>query len=230
MQVLYKDGRFQYACFKSQSELRQGSCQYLSGQRIDDAVVSSFFAAISPAQIDALKAASEQHAASHGEQLKHFQQDVQRLSYAASRAERQYNNVDPENRLIAATLERKWEQALEELEQARHRLNDLELDRPQAMRVSAVDRKRFTNVGKELPNLWDDLAVGTRKALLRTLVKAVNLDRGDDGIVTLRIVWRGDLVTEVKRQVPIHSRRYGGLEEKVVERLRELNDTVRDLR
>lgn len=57
MRVLYKEQRFQYTCSKSQSDLRQGSCQYLSGKRIDEAVVSAFFDAISPAQIDALKAA-----------------------------------------------------------------------------------------------------------------------------------------------------------------------------
>jgi len=225
MRVLYKDQRFQYSCSKSQNELRQGSCQYLSGKRIDEAVVSAFFEAISPAQIDALKAASQQHAASHVEQLKHFRQDVQRLSYAATRAERQYNNVDPENRLIAATLERKWEQALEELEQARQRLDELAAGPAEVLKVSAADRKRFANVGKELPSLWDDLAVQTRKALLRTLVSAVNLERGADGIVAIRIVWRGGLVTEVQRQVPIHSRQYGGLEEQVVERLRELNES-----
>lgn len=224
MRVLYKEQRFQYTCSKSQSELRQGSCQYLSGKRIDEAVVSAFFDAISPAQIDALKAASGQQAACYVEQLKHFRQDVQRLSYAATRAERQYNNVDPENRLIAATLERKWEQALEELEQARQRLDDMEAGPPEVPKVSAADRKRFANVGRELPNLWDELAVETRKALLRTLVSAVNLDRGDDGIVTIRVVWRGGLVTEVQQQVPIHSRRYGDLEEQVVRRLRELND------
>lgn len=224
MQVLYKNQRFQYACYKSQNELRQGSCQYISGRRIDDAVVSAFFEAILPAQIDALEAASRQHVASHRELLKHAQEDLQRLSYAAMRAERQYNNVDPENRLIAASLERKWEQSLEAIEGARQRLSELEAGIPVVPKVSARDRKRFSDVGKELPHLWDDISIETQKALLRTLVAGVNLDRRDDGIVTLRIVWRGGLVTEVQRQVPIHSRRYGELEAQAVERVRELND------
>jgi len=224
MRVVYKEQRFQYTCSNSRVELRQAACQYLSGQRIDDAVVAAFFEAIAPAQIDALKAAAQVYAASHGEQLKLLRQEVQRLHYAAMRAERQYNNVDPENRLIAATLERKWEQSLEELEQARQRIVELEAGPPDIPKVSPRDRKRFTNVGQELPSLWEDLAIETRKALLRTLVSGVNLDRGDDGLVTLRIVWRGGLVTEVQRQVPIHSRRYGELEQRAVARLRELSE------
>ncbi|WP_145056420.1 hypothetical protein [Lignipirellula cremea] len=142
-----------------------------------------------------------------------------------TRAERQYNHVDPENRLIAASLERRWEQALDELEQARRLLRDLESGPPPAVKVSARDRKAFSDVGKQLPGMWNDLAIESRKALLRTLVMGVNLDRGDEGKVTVRLVWRGGLVTEVERQVPIHSRRYSELEERVVNRVRELNET-----
>jgi DNA invertase Pin-like site-specific DNA recombinase len=224
MRVIYKDQRFQYSCSKSQNELRQGSCQYISGKRIDEAVVTAFMEAINPAEIDALQHAASKHAATHAEQLKHLRQDVQRLSYAAARAERQYNLVDPENRLIAGTLERKWEQALEELEQSRQKLLELEAGPSEVPKVSTADRKRFANVGKELPGLWEKLANETRKSLLRTLVSDVHLDRNDEGIVTLRIVWKGGQVTELQRQVPIHSRRYSSLEEQVVARVRELNE------
>ena len=225
MRVVYKEQRFQYKCSKLQGELRQEACQYLSGKRIDEVVIAEFFSAIAPAHINALNAATKEQLVARNDQLNHLRQDVQRLHYAATRAERQYNHVDPENRLIAASLERRWEQALEELEQARRLLDDLEVGPPHAVKVSSRDRKAFSDVGKQLPGMWDDLAIESRKALLRTLVSAVNLDRGDDGIVTVRIVWRGGQVTEAKRQVPIHSRRYGELEEQVVARVRQLNET-----
>jgi len=99
------------------------------------------------------------------------------------------------------------------------------LEPPPAIKVSQSDRNLFGDVGKELPKLWDSLDVEVHKASLRTLVSGVNLDRGDDGIVTVRIVWRGGLVTEVQQQVPIHSHRYCELEKHVVDRLRELNET-----
>lgn len=224
MRVAYKDNRFQYACSKALTESLHRSCQYLSGKRIDEAVVSSFFEAISPAQIDAFEMASAEFAASYRERAKHFRQDVERLTYVACRAERQYNNVDPENRLIAATLERKWEHALEQLQAARDKLTELESGQPQAPKLSARDRKRFSDAGKRMPELWEGFSLETQKSLLRTLVSAVNLDRGAEGLVKVRIIWRGGLVTEIEQQVPIHSRQYGELESKVVTRLRELND------
>jgi len=153
VQVAYKDNRFQYVCCKSVTELAQRSCQFLSGDRIDDSVLTAFFAAIQPTNIDALQATTQQQAAEREQRLKLIRQEVERLNYAAHRAERQYDKVDPENRLIAATLERKWEQAMDELERARSSLADSERAPTPILKISAGDRKSFSNVGQELPEL-----------------------------------------------------------------------------
>ena len=60
--------------------------------------------------------------------------------------------------------------------------------------------------------------------MLRTLVHGVNLERADDGRARIRIVWRGGSVTEITRQVPIHSRLYTELEKQTVERVKQLTD------
>jgi DNA invertase Pin-like site-specific DNA recombinase len=224
MYVVYKDNRFQYVCRKSVSELAQGACQFISGERIDDSVVETFFAAIRPAHIDALESTSRQQATEREQRLKLLRQEVERLNYAVHRAERQYDKVDPENRLIAATLERKWEQAAEELEHARSTLADAERGPLPILKISASERGLFASAGQELPKLWPRLSLASRKALLRTLVKRVNLDRADDGLARIRIVWRGDSVTEIARHVPIHSRRYTELEKQTVARVRQLSD------
>jgi DNA invertase Pin-like site-specific DNA recombinase len=224
MHVAYKKNRFQYVCCKSVNELGQGACQFISGERIDDSVVQMFFAAIRPAHIDVLESTSRQQVAEREQRLKLLRQEVERLNYAAHRAERQYDRVDPENRLIAATLERKWEQAMEELEQARSHLADAERGPLPILKISASQRTLFTHAGQELPQLWPKLSLASRKALLATLVKGVNLDRADDGRACIRVVWRGGAVTEVTRQVPIQSRRYTELEKQTVERVRQLTD------
>ena len=224
MRVEYKDNRFQYVCSKSVNELAQRSCQFVSGERVDDSVVTAFFAAIQPANIDALQATTQQQAAEREQRLKLLRQEVERLNYAAHRAERQYDKVDPENRLIAATLERKWEHAMDELERARNSLADSERAPALILKISAGDRKLFSNVGQELPSLWPKLSLASRKAMLRTLVHGVNLERADDGRARIRIVWRGGSVTEITRQVPIQSRRYTELEKQTVERVKQLTD------
>ena len=224
MMVSYKGHRFQYKCDKTRHEYRKPSCQFLSGKRIDDAVVKEFFRALAPAQIDALENVSAKQTARHDEQVRHLRLEVQRLEFAASRAERQYDSVDPENRLIASTLEKKWEEALLEWEAAKSKLSEAETATPQAISVPVEWRESFADVGGRLPELWPKLSSEARKSLLRTLVEGVNLLRDDDGVCQIRIVWRGGLVTETCVRVPVHSLRYSEREQKVVARIRKLTE------
>lgn len=222
MNVLYKDNRFQYKCSKSSNELGTASCQFISGSRIDDVVEQEFFGVLAPAQIDALDQVTKAQTAHHREQLQHLQQEIARLEYAATRAERQYNHVDPENRLIAANLEKKWEAALEELEQAKSQLAESQAAAPQAVKIPAELREAFADVGQQLPEMWPRLSMDAKRSLIRTLVQQINLLRDSEGVAHLRIVWRGQLVTETQTAVPVQSLRYSDMEQRVAERVREL--------
>lgn len=222
MNVAYKDNRFQYTCDNARVEYGKRSCQFLSGERIDTLVVEEFFRALAPAQIDALEKVSAKQRAHHREQVDHLRQELTRLEFAAARAERQYDSVDPENRLIAATLERKWEQALLEHDAAKSRLAEAEATTPQAIAVPVELRESFADVGRQLPKLWPRLSFEARKSLLRTLVDRVNLLRDVEGVCQIRIVWRGGIVTETRVRLPVHSLRYSQTEERVADRIREL--------
>jgi hypothetical protein len=222
MVVAYKDGRFQYICNGARNKYARPSCQFLSGHRIDKAVTEEFFHVLAPAQIDALEKVSAKQAEHHREQIQHLEQELMRLEYEAKRAERQYDSVDPENRLIAATLEKKWEHALADVEQAKGKLAELRDASPSIANVPEELRETFADVGRRLPELWPRLTVEGRKSLLRTLIDRVNLLRDSDGVAQIRIVWRGRLVTEKRVRVPVHSLRYSETEKKVTERIRQL--------
>jgi DNA invertase Pin-like site-specific DNA recombinase len=222
MVTVYKGTRFQYRCNRTRSEYGKPSCQFLSGQRIDAVVVEEFFRAIAPAQIDALEKVSRKQRSHHREQIRHLKQEMKRLEYAAARAERQYDSVDPENRLIAATLEKKWEQSLLEFETAKSQLSETEATTPQAVAVPIELRESFADIGGRLPELWPRLSVEARKSLLRTLVERVNLLRDEEGVCQIRIVWRGGSVTETRVQVPVHSLRYSEAEKQVAARIGQL--------
>jgi len=222
--VQYKDRRFQYVCLGARRQYAGPTCQYLSGPPLDEAVVREFFAILKPAQIDALDRVTAQHQAHHRELLKHLDQEVTRLEYAAKRAERQYDRVEPEYRLIAATLEKKWEHALAEWEQARNRLAEAKSNAPHSVPVPAELRTAFADVGNRLPDLWPSLSSEARKRLLRTLVTGVNLRREDDGLVQVRIVWVGGQVRECRVRLPISTRRRTENEAKIVARIRTLVD------
>jgi len=224
LSVGYKGCRFQYACRGARSQYAGPTCQFLSGPPLDEAVVRAFFAVLEPAHIDALDRVTVQHQAHHREMLKHLDQETTRLEYAAHRAERQYDRVDPENRLIAATLEKKWEQALAEWEQAKSRLAQAKINVPQTVPIPPELRATFADVGQRLPDLWPRLSNEARKRLLRTLVTGVNLRREDDGIVQVRIVWVGGQVHECRVRLPISTRRRTENEAKIVARIRTLVD------
>jgi predicted DNA-binding transcriptional regulator AlpA len=224
MSVAYKDNRFQYKCDGKRQKYGKSSCQFLSGQVIDDAVIEEFFRALHPAHIDALEQVSARQAEHHQESVHHLEQEVVRLEYEARRAERQYNHVDPENRLIAATLEKKWEAALAAVEQSRSKLAEERERAPAPVSVPEDFRHAFADAGQRLPEIWQSLSPSTKKSLLRTLVHGVNLLRRPDGTVQIRIVWPGELVSERITRLPVFTLRDTELEAKIVERIRHWTD------
>jgi DNA invertase Pin-like site-specific DNA recombinase len=228
MQVIYKDNRFQYVCTVAQSHQAKPNCQHIGGRPIDEAVVREFFQVLLPAEIDALESVNAKQAEHQRELERHLEQEVRRLEYAAKRAERQYDSVDPENRLIASTLESRWEAALVELEQSKTRLAELKSRGTPTIAIPEALRAAFADVGRRLPEVWEQLPVETRKTMLRALVTGVNLDRDSNGFVRMRIVWSGGLVTERSFAVAMSSFRSTEREGQIIDRIRQAIEEGQD--
>ncbi len=126
--------------------------------------------------------------------------------------------------MIAATLEKKWEQALLDLETAKSQLAETEATIPQAIAVPIELRESLADIGGRLPELWPRLPWKARKSLLRALIERVNLLRDEDGVCQIRVVWRGSSVTETRVRVPVHSLRYSQREKQVAARIRQLTE------
>ena len=154
--------------------------------------------------------------------LHHLEQDLKRLEYAARRAEKQYHCVDPENRLIAATLEKRWEAALAEVEAARGKLNEAQQAVPEPVVVPTELREAFADAGRRLPQLWPTLSLTARKSLLRTLVRGVHLARQDEGRLLIRIVWRGGLASEQSIRVRVLTWHGTAWQRRTIERIEQL--------
>ncbi|WP_234685031.1 hypothetical protein [Bradyrhizobium monzae] len=131
--------------------------------------------------------------------LRHAEeQQVERLRYQAALAERQFNRADPDNRLVAGELERRWEAALLELRRAEEASAQRKM--PQANEPLGVPHDVRANVialGNRLPALWDNQATRRdhRKALLRCLIEKVVMRRCARDKAEVRIVWRGGATT-----------------------------------
>src|SRR5579859_5211608 len=105
--VQYKGGT-RYLCNALRQQYHVPVCQHIPGGSVDPPIVEAFFQALSPIELDVYVrgVASHQQAM---EQVAHaHSQQVERLRYQAQLAERQFLRVDPDNRLVAASLEKRW--------------------------------------------------------------------------------------------------------------------------
>ena len=170
------------------------------GQAIDAAVAGAFLAALAPAALQACLIAAQQLEDGHDTALAQWRRQVEQARYRASRAERRYRAVDPDNRLVARGLEAEWEQALRE-----HADAEAELARRQAARpkgLSGQERAAILALGDDLGAVWDAPTTTSkdRKQLLRTLLDEVNitLHRGDpDPHADLVLRWKGGAISEL---------------------------------
>jgi DNA invertase Pin-like site-specific DNA recombinase len=200
MVVQYK-GLPRYICNYLRQQYGVPVCQYIPADAVDACVVEIFFQALSPVELDiyaravaAQKEANEQIVHAHSQQL-------QRLRYEAALAQRQFVRVDPDNRLVAAELESRWEAALSQLKQAEE-THSLHQQTPVVLPALPPDlQAAFTAIGHKLPDVWSQLSHQTKKALLRCLIDKVVIHRLARDSVQVRIVWKGGDTTT--RQVPI---------------------------
>lgn len=136
------------------------------------------------------------------------EQQVERLRYQASLAERQFNRADPDNRLVTGELERRWEAALLELRRAEEALAQRKM--PQANEPLGAPhevRAKVIALGNRLPALWDNPATRRdhRKALLRCLIEKVVMRRCARDKAEVRIVWRGGATTKLLVTLPVNA-------------------------
>ena len=180
----------------------------MSAGVIDEAVAQAFLTALAPAEILMLSRAQKARRQADTALRNAAEQQVARKRYQASLAERQYNKVDPDNRLVAAELERRWEAALDDLRTAEEALSrqDAAGSAPPPTLSKTIGDKVVALAGR-LPLLWadPDTRDADRKALLRCLVEKVVLDRGERDTAMVRIVWRGDEVSELAVKRPVAS-------------------------
>ena len=179
------------------------------GTAIDAAVADAFLAALQPAALDACLLAARQLEAGHDTVLDQHRRQVEQARYQASRAERLYRAVDPENRLVARGLEAEWNTALQALADAENELARRQQHRPKAL--TAAEHTAILALGDDLHQVWDaPTTTGKdRKQLLRTLLDEVKITVCRDhagGRADLLLHWKGGAITELtvplKRKPP----------------------------
>lgn len=225
MYVIYRNKYF-YSCTHSK-RARGVSCKVsVDARPIDEVVSEAFMKALSPVEIDAYNRAIENNNRELDKAKKIMEKKLQRKKYEAGLREKQYMAVDPENRLVASTLEENWEKSLLDLEEVEKELEEYKGKYNARIQISLEDQLIFKDIGKRLPSIWSDqskLPINKKKELIRSLIEKINIIREINEICLIRIVWKGGFVSELPIPMKVNSFKDLSNYDELVERLRQLH-------
>lgn len=192
-------GRPTYRCDRPNLMLGLPRCLGFGGSRVDAAITAEILRVVEPMAIEAAMEAERMHEKREAERRCVADLDLQQASYDASLAERRYAACDPENRLIAAQLEKHWEAALRQVEACRTRLAALEAPDP------GTPMPDFEGLAADLATAWSapGVTTRTRQQLIRALVADIiaDIDEATREVV-LTIHWRGGQHSQLRVRKP----------------------------
>ena len=192
-------GRPTYRCDRPNLMLGLPRCLGFGGSRVDTAIATEILRVVEPMAIEAALEAERMHREGEAERRRVADLDLQQAEYDASLAERRYAACDPDNRLIAAQLEKNWEAALRRVETCRARLVELQAPDPSAPMPD------FSGLAADLATAWSapGVTTRTRQQLIRALIADIIADVDEaTREVVLTIHWRGGQHSSLRVRKP----------------------------
>ena len=235
MMVTYsgRASRLRYSCGRAMVDYAEPVCQSLTGRVLDDLVAAQVLRALEPAAVELDLAAADDIQQERARLHRNWQQRVERARYEAGRAQRQYDVVEPENRLVARELARRWEEALKQQRQLEEEYARFRRRQPEGL--SAGEREQIRAWARELPTLWQvpTTTPADRQRVIRLLIDEVVVTvRGESEWVDVTIRWAGgfeshhELVRPVQRYQQMAD--YGRLVNRIDE-LRQAGQTLAEV-
>jgi len=211
-----------YICHGDRDKGQKG-CWTVAGARIDAAVEQLFLDTMVPRELE-LALAVDHEVAGHAEELaQQWRARREQAAYEARRAEKRYKAVDPDNRVVARTLEREWESKLRELEEVERQYT--EARRTKRVELSPDDRARVRELARDLPAVWRSPVTppADRKAMMRLVIEAISLSPIEvpRRATRVKVAWQSGTVTEIEVPRP-HRRDLFRTPPPAVERMRAL--------
>lgn len=186
-----------YSCLRAALTYGEPICQSLSGQRLDALISQQVLTVLQPAALELHLAAAADVEQERQRLHRHWQQQLERAGYETDRASRHYRAVEPENRLVARELERRWEEALQE--QQRLQEDYERFCRSQPVLLSAEERDQIRSLAQAIPELWraETTTPADRQRLVRFLIERIEVQvQGSTDQVKLSIHWAGGFVSQ----------------------------------
>jgi hypothetical protein len=218
------DKKPSYYCREFWSSALDEPCGCIAAATLDDLVAREVLRALEPASLELSLRAIENVELDRQRLHDQWRQTRERAQQEAARAERHYHSVDPENRLVARTLEARWEEALQKQRQVEEDYHRFLARLPVAL--SAPDRQRIRVLSESVATLWN--APGTsaldRKQIVRCVVERVIVapDRASE-LNAVTIIWQGGMATHYEIARPVGTYEQMKDYRRLTERIRELH-------
>ena len=187
-----------YVCGRGYQDGDEKTCQCMTSRPVDAAVVEVLLAAVSPISLRVATQVLDQVEQDLIAQRRQRELQLEQARYEARLAQRQYDAVDPSNRLVAGELERRWNEKLERVAQLERTYAQAERDAE--WNLTAQERAAITELSRDLPAIWraETTTNQERKKLLRMAIESVQLDGVSQiGQVEVQIRWRSGTITSL---------------------------------
>jgi hypothetical protein len=179
-------------------------CSGLPAWAVDELVSDQLLQALSPAGIELSLSAIEHTSQQRQQQALQLRQNLERATYEADRAERQFHAVEPENRLVVRTLEARWEAALKRQGTAADALESFQRVKP--IELTALERRSLQELSCDIPALWKapETTARQRQEIVRCLIELVTIAvMPAEQIVDVSIRWVGGFESRHNLRRPV---------------------------
>lgn len=193
-----------YNCSQEMVAYGGEMCQSLTGKPLDAWMSEWVLQALEPAALEVSLEVAADVEAQRQRLHQHWAKRLERAAYDVDRAARQYHAVEPENRLVARTLERQWEEALKAEEQLKADYRRFVAEQPATL--SSEEREAIRRLASDLPTLWhaETTTAADRQAIIRQLVERVVVTvQGESEQVDLEVHWIGGHRTQTRQRRPV---------------------------
>ena len=219
-----------YECsWKHREALATKACMSVRSDLLDEAISEEVFKALKPAELELALAALHDLEQRDEALMRQWQMRVERAEYEAALAERRYEEADPSNRLVTATLECRWNEALTRLEETKTEAAQFQ---NRKARVATPEQKaKALALARDLPRLWraPTTQAKDRKRMLRLLIRDITVEKlAAERQVVLHVRWQGGACTDTSVNLPAPMAERMRYPAAIVEQVRKLSARLSD--
>jgi DNA invertase Pin-like site-specific DNA recombinase len=219
-----------YPCYQCNWLRREGlaskDCMSFRCDLLDAAIAEQVLEALQPAELQLALAALQELESRDQTILRQWQMRLERAEYEAALAERRYQEVDPSQRLVAATLEKRWNASLLQLEELKKQAAEFQYQKTRV--ITPEQKAKVLALARNLPRLWHapTTQAKDRKRMLRLLIKDITVEKPVQKQLAVHIRWQGGASSDLCVQIPLNRADRVRYPTAVVDRVRDLAQSL----